>query len=170
MIPTLAAIAVILASVLGVVLTILTLPGIWLAVGVALLCKLIVPDLLGLDTLIAAIAIGVVAEIAEFAASAVGASKAGGTRRGAIGSIIGGIVGALGGTVVIPIPVVGTILGGAIGAGLGALVAERHGGRMTWRDSAKVGGGAAAGRLVATIVKTILAAAVGVVLTIGVLR
>lgn len=165
---TTAAIAVVLASVLGVVLTVLTLPGIWLAVGVAALCELIVPELLDVWTIVAAAIIGVVAELAELLVSAVGAKKAGGTRKGAIGSVVGAFIGAIGGSFVLP--VIGTIIGAALGAGVGALVAERHGGAMTWRDSAKVGGGAAVGRLVATVVKTALAAAVGIVLTIGVLR
>jgi uncharacterized protein YqgC (DUF456 family) len=165
---TAAAIAVVIASVAGVVLTLLTLPGIWLAVGVAAVVELLVPELLDVWTIGAAAAIGVVAELAELLVSAVGAKKAGGTRRGAIGSVIGALVGALGGSVVLPI--IGTIMGAAVGAGLGALIAERHGGAMTWRQSAKVGGGAAVGRLVATVVKTALAAAVGIVLTIGVLR
>ncbi len=162
-----AVITIFLAAIAGIGMTLVTLPGIWLAIAVAAIWELLLGGLYTWETLAVAIGLGVTAELTEFAASAVGASRAGGTRRGAIGSIAGGLIGAVGGTVLIPIPVVGTLAGGAIGAGLGALVAERHGGRMTWRDSARVGTGAAVGRLIATILKTCFAIAVAVVLCVG---
>ncbi len=168
---TTAAITVIVAAFAGVALTILTLPGIWLALLVAVGCQLWRDqELFSWWTLGAVAAIGVVAEVLELAASAVGSTKMGGTKRGAVGSLIGAIVGALAGTMFIPVPVLGTILGGAIGAGLGAVLFERHGGRMGWKDSMKVGSGAAAGRFIATIMKAGFAFAAAVVLTVGVLR
>lgn len=165
---TLAAVLVIIAGVLGVALTILTLPGIWFALFVAAICQLWRGELFSWWTLGAALAIGVVAEVAELLASAAGAAKMGGTKRGAIGSLIGAIVGAIGGTPFFP--PIGTILGGAVGAGVGAMVFERHAGRMTWKNSMKVGSGAAAGRLVATLMKTGFAITTAIVLTVGVLR
>lgn len=174
-------VGVVLAAVGGVILTAATLPGIWfmlLCAGLAQwwsMSRSVVPTPGGalpeqlihppvVDTqmfswwVLGTVAfIGVLGEVTDFAASAVGAAKAGGTKRGAIGSIIGGLIGAIAGTPLIPIPVIGTIVGAAIGAGLGALIAERHGGRMTWKQAGKVGSGAAVGRLAATLVKTGLA-------------
>lgn len=167
---TTAAIIVIVTAFAGVGLTVLTLPGIWFSLAVAAACWLWRPELFAWETLVAVLVIGVVAEVLELVASAAGAAKMGGTKRGAIGSVIGAFIGAIGGTFVIPIPVVGTILGGALGAGIGALVFERHGGRMGWKDSMKVGSGAAAGRLVATLMKTGFALLAAVILTVGVLR
>ncbi len=186
------AIAVSLAALGGVLLTAATLPGIWFMLlcaglaqwwslsgspidpldpGVGLTDQLLHPPIsdsqmfswwvLGVVAFIA-----ILGEVTDFAASAVGAATAGGTKRGAIGSIIGGLLGAFGGTFIIPIPVLGTILGAALGAGLGALLAERHGGRMTWKQAGKVGSGAAVGRLAATLVKTGLAIAAALILCI----
>lgn len=165
---TVAAITVIVSALSGIALTILTLPGIWFMLIVAVLCRLWRPDLLSWETLGVVLGIGIVAEVLELVASAMGAAKMGGTKRGAVGSLLGAFIGALAGTMFVP--PLGTILGGAVGAGLGAVVFERHGGRMGWKDSMKVGSGAAAGRLVATLMKTGFAAAAAIVLTVGVLR
>lgn len=166
---TLAAITVIVFAFLGIALTLMTLPGIWIALAAAILCQLWRPELFSWETLGAVVVIGVVAELLELLASSVGAAKMGGTRRGAIGALLGGFIGAIAGTF-IPIPIVGTVLGGAVGAGVGAIVFERHRGRMSWKNSMKVGSGAAAGRLVATIMKTGLAILAAAVLVVGVLR
>ncbi|MBX3385342.1 MAG: DUF456 domain-containing protein [Phycisphaeraceae bacterium] len=176
--------SVVIAALVGVLLTAATLPGIWfmlLCAGLAqwwsmtrgqiapvsatdatLAEQLFSPPVVDAQmfswwSLGAVAIIAVIGEITDFASSAVGAAKAGGTRRGAVGSIIGAIVGAIAGTPLIPIPVLGTILGAAIGAGLGALIAERHAGRMTWKQAGKVGSGAAVGRLVSILIKTALA-------------
>jgi uncharacterized protein YqgC (DUF456 family) len=166
----LAGIIVILASLAGIALTLVMMPGIWLTIGVALLCQWLLSgeeNLFAWTTLGAAVAMGAAGELFEVIASALGAARAGGTRRGAVGSIIGAVAGAVVGSMVLFFPI-GTIVGGAVGAGLGALVAERHGGRRTWAESARVGGGAAAGRLVATLFKAVMAVAVGVVLSVAV--
>lgn len=160
-----AGIVVVIASVLGVALTVLTLPGIWLAIAVAVGCELWRGEMFSPWTLGAAVLVGVVAEVLELVASAFGAAKAGGTRRGAIGSLVGALVGAILGTPVFP--VLGTILGGAIGAGLGAMIAERHNDRKTWREASRIGTGAAIGRLTATIVKSGLSIVVALILIVG---
>ena len=165
---TLAAILVILSSLLGIALTMVTLPGIWIALAVAIICELWRGDLLSWYTLGAVFVIGVIAELGELLASAAGASKMGGTKRGALGSLLGAFLGAVAGSPFF-FPV-GTILGGAVGAGLGALIFERHAGEMSWGASMKVGTGAAAGRLAATLMKTVFAAIVAVILSVGVLR
>ena len=64
-------------------------------------------------------------------------------------------------------PIIGTIAGAALGAGLGAAILERTKDQRTWGDVWRVGQGAAIGRLIATIIKTALAAAAAVWLAVA---
>jgi len=147
----LAATIVVLSGLAGVALTLLVMPGIWFMIGVAV-----------------AIAVFWQREMfSPWTLAAAGSKRAGGTRPGAILSIVGGIVGAIVGTPLIPIPVIGTIAGAVIGAGLGAFIGERGLAARGWKDSARSAGGAAAGRLVATIVKTAFAAAIALLLSVA---
>ncbi|MCH7791577.1 MAG: DUF456 domain-containing protein [Planctomycetes bacterium] len=157
----------VLASWLGVVLTLASLPGIWFMLLVAALCKWWQPDLLSWETLGAVALLAVVAEIAEFFSSAVGAAKTGGSRSAAWAAVVGAIIGAIAGTPFMP--VVGTIAGAVIGAGLAATIVELGIHKKPWRESLKVGGGAAAGRLVAVVIKGVLALACATILTIAAL-
>ncbi len=163
----LGAILITLASIFGVALTLLTLPGIWFALLIALLCEWLIggPPMFSVWTLGAGVALGVAGELIELFASAAGATRFGGGRSGAIGSIIGAFFGALAGSIVMP--VIGTIAGAVAGAGAGAIALERKFGRRTWRDSARVGTGAMAGRFVATLVKGAIAVAVAVLLSVA---
>lgn len=161
----LAATIVFVFGVIGVVLTVLTLPGTWLAVIVAALCTWWQPQLMSWWVIGAAAALALLAEIVEFGASAVGTAKAGGTKRGGLGSLVGGLAGAIFGA-----PFffgLGAIPGAVIGAGIGAVVAERGWAKRTWSESTKAGKGAAIGRLVATVLKVAFAAAIALLLTIG---
>lgn len=162
-----AASIVALASILGIALTLVTLPGIWLAIAVAMLCWWWQPDLFSLWTIAVAIGLGVLAEIAELASSSVGAAKRGGSKTGAMGALFGSLIGALAGTVLLPIPIVGTIAGGIIGAALGALFAERGVKQRTWRESSSIATGAAIGRAFATVIKGAFAAAIAGLLTVA---
>jgi uncharacterized protein len=161
-----------LAGLVGIVLTILTLPGVWVTLAVALICQLIAggdPPLFSWWTLAAAFALAIAGEIIELIASAIGAARYGGGKSGAIGSIIGSTVGAIFGTFLIPIPIVGTIAGGVIGAALGAVMAERGCGGRSWGQSCRVGQGAAIGRLLSTVAKLAVAVAVTILLMIAIL-
>jgi uncharacterized protein len=160
-----------LASVCGVALTLLTLPGVWVILIVALFVQLLWgdPQVYSWWTLGAALALALVGEAVEFFASAVGATSAGGGTSGAVGSILGSLAGAILGSIFIPVPVAGTIAGAVLGAGLGAILAERHIARRTWSHSYRIGQGAAVGRLISTVVKVAIAAAVGVMLTVSTL-
>lgn len=168
---SLAAIIVIVCAFTGVALTVLTLPGIWFALLVGVIAELWRGGgegaFISWWTLGTCLGMGVVAEGVELFASAAGSTKMGGTKRGAIGSLVGALVGAIGGTPFFP--PLGTILGGALGAGIGALLLERHG-KMSWKGSMKVGGGAAAGRFVATLAKMGFALVVAGILCVAVLR
>jgi uncharacterized protein len=160
-----------LVSVCGVVLTLLTLPGVWVILIVALFVQLLWgdPQVFSWWTLGAALLVALLGEAIELASSALGATRAGGGASGAIGSIVGSLVGAILGSIFIPVPIVGTVVGGVLGAGAGAIAAERGISRRPWGQSYRIGQGAAIGRLISTIVKVGVAAAVGVMLTLAVL-
>ncbi len=162
------ALIALLSCLCAVVMVVLTLPGIWCMFVVSGLCLLWRPDIITWRAVVVIGVIGVIAEAVEFLASAVGVKRLGGSRRGAMGSIVGTIIGAiLGGVFLSVIPVVGwvlgPILGGILGAGAGALVVERGVVRMSWRDSVRSGGGAAMGRTVSIFVKLGLALGAGVI-------
>lgn len=163
-----AATIVALIAWFGVALTLLTLPGIWVSIGTAVLVKwLWYPEMFSWKLLGVALVLGVLAEIAELVASAAGSTKAGGSKHGAIWSIVGAIVGALAGSILIPIPIAGTVAGGVIGAGGAASIAEMAFAKKPWRQAAKIGKGAAVGRLLSTVIKTGFSATIATVLTIA---
>jgi len=157
---------IIVISLAGVALTLMTLPGVWLIVAAAIGVNLWQDGTFNWWTIVACGVLGVIGEVLEFAAGAAGAAKAGGTRRGAIGGIVGSLVGAVAGSMVLLFPI-GTILGAVVGAGVGAALMERTHKHQTWETSAKVGTGAAVGRFAATIIKTVITAAIGVTLTVA---
>ena len=77
-----AGILVVLFGIAGIGLTILTLPGTWLAVIVAALCTWWQPNLMSWWVVAAAGALALLAEVVEFAASAVECQvPEGGTQR-----------------------------------------------------------------------------------------
>lgn len=161
----LAASIVVLGSLLGIALTIATLPGTWVAIVIAMLCQWWKPELFSWWTIGAAAAMALVGEAVDLLASAVGTTRTGGGRSSALGSVVGGIGGAIVGTMVLA--VIGTIIGAVVGAGLGAAMAERGIREKTWRESAAVGAGAAAGKAVATIAKLGIAVAIALTLSVA---
>lgn len=163
----LAGILLFVVSLLGIGLTLITLPGTWFIVGSAMLINWLWIPVFNVWMLAACAGMALVAEIADFALSAAGASKSGGGKSGAIGSIIGGLVGAIAGSFVVPI--LGTIAGGVIGAGIGALALERGIAQRSWEQAVKIGRGAALGRAAALFLKVAIAAAIGICLTVDAL-
>lgn len=139
----------------------ITLPGNWLIVGLAALYAALIsptsPVAMGWQTVFILLGIALIGEVLEFATGAVGASRAGGSRRGAllaiIGSIVGGIVGlGLG----LPIPLVGPVIGAVLCAGLGAFLGAMLGEIWRGRDldsSWRVGEAAFWGRLAGSLAK-----------------
>lgn len=156
---------VLVASLAGIVITALTLPGTWLAVLAGLGLKLWQPGSMGWWVVIVAAALALLGEAIELGASALGAAKGGASRRGAIGAVVGSLAGAiLGSPFLFPI---GTIIGSVAGAGVGALIGERTHEHKNWSEVSRAATGAALGRLVATMAKTSLAAIIGIVLSIA---
>lgn len=144
---------------------ILGMPGNWLVVAMAAACWWLRPEEMASHVawgaLLAIVFAAAVGEVLEFAASALGASRVGGSKRGTAlamgGSIAGAITGLFVGTA-IPIPIVGNVLAslllGAAGAFTGALVGERWAGK-DWDTSIQIGSAAFWGRLLGTVGKAV---------------
>lgn len=160
----LTAVLLALIALAGVALTLLTLPGVWLTLAAALVCQWAwgEPRMFDWWTLGILAAVSLAGEVLEMVSSAVGASRSGGGRSGAIGSILGAIVGAVAGSMILPL--IGTIVGAVAGAGLGAVALERGISGRTWEQSLRIGTGAAGARAVALLIKTAIAAGVGAAL------
>ena len=146
-----------IAGISGILLVVLALPGIWAMVLVSAICMWWRPEIISWRAVVTLASIAVVSEIMEMVASAAGAKKFGGSKRGAVGAIFGTMIGAIVGSFLIPIPVVGTIVGGIVGAGIGAMGVERSIVQMSWKDSMKSGSGAAIGRTISIFIKLGLA-------------
>lgn len=137
---------------LGLTMTVMTLPGLWLMVAAAAgYAWLTHGAYIAWRTLAVLLALALVAEVVETASAGAGAKRAGGGRRGLWGAIIGGILGGIFLTFV-PIPIVSTFIGVCLGTFLGAMVGELSGGRELG-SSAVIGVGAAAGRVKGTLLK-----------------
>jgi uncharacterized protein YqgC (DUF456 family) len=112
-------------------------------------------------------------EVVELLAGAVGAAKAGGSKRGAAlalaGSIIGGVVGLFVG---LPVPMVGSILAAVLFAALGAMVGAIIGETWTGKRldaSWRVAKAAFWGRLTGTLCKLLVGAAMIAVVVVAML-
>ena len=154
-----------LFALAGIALAAVTLPGVWLALCAALVCNLWQPGMFSWWTLGVCAGAGALGEVIEFTASAMGAKRAGGTRAGALSALGGTLAGAIVGSFFL-FPI-GTVAGAVLGAGLGAMAGEKLIAKKGWHAASKIGAGAAAGRLVATIAKVAVAAGVGVALSVA---
>ncbi|MEM9065417.1 MAG: DUF456 family protein [Planctomycetota bacterium] len=163
-----AASGVAIAALLGVLLTFATLPGTWLMALIAGLLWWWRPDLFTLPSFIAALIVAALAEVAEFIGGSVGAGARGAGRAGVIGGLVGALVGAIAGTILLAfLPLIGTIIGAVIGAGVGAGIGERGAAGRSWAESAKIGVGAASGRLISVFVKGAFAIVMALILVIA---
>jgi uncharacterized protein YqgC (DUF456 family) len=142
---------------------ILGLPGNWAIVATAIGCAWWVPETrfwnLSWYLAVAILAVALIGEALEFAASAVGTSRRGGSKRGVALSIIGSITGAIVGlSIGSVVPIVGNVIAslllGASGAFAGAMLGERWAGK-DWNASIEIGGAAFWGRLLGTVGKAV---------------
>ena len=169
-------VSLIILATLAWAVNFITLPGNWIAAGLVVLYYFFAPQglrlSLGTVELVAAIGFAVLGEVLEFAAAALGAQKAGGSKRATalaiVGSMIGAIVGALVG---LPIPIFGSIVAallfGALGATTGAILGEWFSGKQ-WRDTIAVGHAAFWGRLLGTVGKLCAGIMILLVVVVGV--
>lgn len=160
-------------------LNLLSLPGNWIVVALAGLYAWFGPEVgrvaMNWPVVAALFALALAGEVIEFVAGALGAQRAGASRRSTLYAIAGSLGGALVGMVfgsVIPIPIVGQLIGalmfGAGGATAGAMYGEWSGGK-TWDESWPIGRAAFWGRLWGTLGKLASGLVMLVVLTIAVL-
>jgi uncharacterized protein YqgC (DUF456 family) len=134
-------------ALLGLFLTALGLPGLWLFVAAAVGVKLFAAGAALTWTAIAiAAALALLAEIIEFVASVRYTRRYGGSRRAGWGALLGGLIGAVVGS---PVPLIGSVIASFLGSFLGALVAE-YSAQRTAAHAHRVAWGALVGRVVAT--------------------
>ena len=151
------ALALVLACGVAWLTNLVTLPGNWIVVGLAVLFAWLLPEAAaggrGMDwaTVFVLVGLAVLGEIVEFAAGAAGAAKQGASRRGVALSIAGAMVGSIAGLAIgAPVPIIGSliaaVLGGSAGAFAGAYLGEAWKGRDEDQRVA-AGRGAFVGRL-----------------------
>ncbi len=150
----LAALSLVLICIVAWASNLVGLPGNWFSVAILAVYAWIGPQdsraALGYGAVATAFAAALVGELVEFAAGALGAKRAGASRRSTIFAVIGSMVGAISGAVIgVPVPVIGSILAailfGGIGAAVGAIYGEWSDGRA-WRESWTIGHAAFWGR------------------------
>ena len=148
------------ASLLGLVLIPLGLPGLWVIV-LAILGYGWLTDFRTLSEGYIALVVGL-ALLGEVFEAWIGfrfAQRYGGSSRAGWGALVGGLIGAVVG---VPVPIVGSVVGGFVGAFLGAAVFEYTRARQSG-VAAKAGWGAVLGRAAAATIKM----AIGVVLAVS---
>lgn len=145
----------------GVVLSAVRLPGIWLiAGGAALMGWLSQWQLIGFTPTLWVLGLAVLAEILEFLMSAMITRRAGGSRKAAWGSLIGGFAGLL--FLSIPLPIIGSIIGALLGCFLGAAIGELSV-RGSLTHGTRVGVSAAIGFAIGTATKVALAFIISII-------
>jgi uncharacterized protein YqgC (DUF456 family) len=154
----------VIVLLVGWILNVFGLPGNWTSFGaVAIYAYVIPPDhrvWVSWWVVVAVLVLAILGEMVETFASAAGAAKMGGSRRGAVLAIIGSFVGGIAGVFIgFPIPVVGSliavILFASVGALGGAMLGEYWKGR-DWDTTWRVGEAAFWGRLLGTVGKIAL--------------
>jgi uncharacterized protein YqgC (DUF456 family) len=150
------------ASLVGLVLIPLGLPGLWVIL-LGILGYGYLTDFQTLSVWFIGLVLGL-ALLGEVFESWIGfryAQKYGGSKRAGWGALVGGLIGAIVG---VPVPIVGSVVGGFVGAFLGAAVFEYCRARRSV-GAVRAGWGAVLGRAAAAAVKM----AVGVVKVVGAL-
>ncbi len=153
-----------LTGLIGVVVAVLGMPGLWLLVIAAGIYAVATGgSALHWPGLVALVVLGLIAEVLEFLAGAAGSKQAGGGWRGVVGAVVGGIVGAIVG---VPIPVIGPLIGAVLGAGVGAALLEFS----SHNDAplaTRIGWGAAKGRMWGIAIKGSIGLVMLAILAIG---
>ncbi|HRP62087.1 MAG TPA: DUF456 domain-containing protein, partial [Phycisphaerales bacterium] len=159
-----------------VISMVLSLPGTWIMLAVAIVIELAdgwyrsgdSPITFGWWVLGISAALAALGELFEFLAGAAGAKGGGGTRRGMIGAIVGGVLGAIIFTFAVPILFVGTLLGALVGTFVGAMVGEISAEQpRSLRGSLKPATGATIGRALGTAGKIGAAVVMWVLLSVA---
>ncbi len=155
----------ILTLAAGWLLTLFALPGNWLMVAAAAVYAFFAPGeervAIGWGLVIALVVLAVAGELLELLASALGATRGGGSKRGAVLAVLFSVPGAmLGAMIGTPIPVIGPLVGVILFAGLGAFAGAMLG--ESWKgrkleESWQVGHSAFWGRVLGSLAKVMIA-------------
>ena len=155
---------------------IVSVPGGWTLLGLALIIELIdglyLPaeraQTFGWWPLGLSAGLILLGELVEFLAGAAGAKGGGGSKRGMVGAVIGGIAGALAFTFFIPVPLIGTLIGAVLGTFMGAVLGEVSGDQAkTLRGSMKPALGATIGRIFGSMGKVMLTIVAWAILSVA---
>lgn len=155
------ALLLIVGCVIAWGLNIIALPGNWIAVAIIALYTWLGPaegrTSVGWLVLVGAVVCAAIGELVEFLASALGAQKAGASRKATVYAVIGSMLGAIGGAFIgVPVPIVGSIIAailfGGLGATAGAMYGEWSNGK-TIKESWGIGHAAFWGRTFGTVGK-----------------
>lgn len=154
----------------------IAMPGNWICVLLVAIYAWVGPTqgrlAIGLGVVLSCFLLALLGEIVEFAAAAVGAQRAGASRKSTLYSIAGSVCGAVAGALIgIPIPffgpVIAAILFGGLGAAAGAMYGEWNDGRP-WKENWTVGHATFWGRLFGTLGKVIAGLVIVVVIAASV--
>lgn len=145
-------------------ITLFGMPGNWLMVIITAVYACLVPVgwrvAVGWKLVLLLVVLAGLGELIELLAGAAGATRAGGSKRGAALALLGSILGAVVGIFVgLPVPLVGSILAALLFAGLGAMAGAIVGEVWAGRDlprSWRIGKAAFRGRLIGTLAKMIV--------------
>ena len=153
---------------IGVVLSAVRLPGIWLIVGgAALIGRLTQWELIGVTPVLWICGFAILAEVLEFLMSAMITRRAGGSSKAAWGALIGGFAGML--FLSIPLPIIGSVIGALLGCFLGASIGELSV-RGSITHGTRVGVSAAIGFALGTATKVALAFIISIIVVTTVIN
>ncbi len=128
----------------GIVLTVLTLPGVWLVyIGVLLLSALDSFEVISPSILVVLFILSLLSTFVDNIVVALGAKKFGGSNWGMVGAIVGGIVGLI----------LGSFVGMFLGPILGATIFEIIFARKDLKNAFKAGIGSFIGIIVSILLK-----------------
>ena len=142
--------------IVGWLLAVIQLPGTWfILLATAVYDWHFAWKPIAWQLLVIMVLLAVAAEVVDLLAGMKGAQQAGASRAASWGALIGGFCGTVL-FIPVPIPIFAPVVGGLLGCFAGALIAERnvHGDAG---KSARVGFGAAVGRLVGLLIKLMTA-------------
>ncbi len=171
------AIAVVFLCILAWGTNLIALPGNWISVAILALYVWLGPGegraAIGGIALAVAFGCALIGEVTEFIASALGAKRAGASRKSTIYAVIGSMIGAItGGLMGVPIPIIGSVLAailfGGIGATAGAMYGEWTDGK-SWKESWAIGHAAFWGRTFGTLGKVSFGFGIVLIAVVGVL-
>ncbi|HEX8911475.1 MAG TPA: DUF456 domain-containing protein [Humisphaera sp.] len=140
----------------GLGLTVVTLPGNWLAL-VATVAYAWVTGWrhVGWVWLVVLLVLATIGEIVELLAAGRAVKKVGGSRWGSFGALLGAVLGGLFLTFLVPVPVLGTIVGILVGTFLGAALGETVA-RKNRAHVMVIAASATKGRLYGTLLKLVI--------------